>query len=203
MPQVTLIYGTHSWEKPGKTDWWQKNSPLVKFLSERGVTLYQPEYPVKWSGDLEGTFFAKGPDWVSGAAYVSCYFDHFFGKVPLEERNIIAHSHGGQVLAWAAYTGVKFNNVMTFGTPVRKDMEMQYASLRMMCKNWLHVCDSKSDLMAVWGTLFDGRFKVVHENPYATKNCNLPGKIRHSDALVSPDHFHYWESEGWLDFLHS
>jgi hypothetical protein len=51
----------------------------------------------------------------------------------------------------------------------------------------------------VWGSLFDGRFGIHREHPFAHWNSKVPN-ADHGSILRDPAKFPLWLEKGWLDY---
>ena len=100
---------------------------------------------------------------------------------------LVAHSHGGQVAALALAEGLpQVKRLVTIGTPVREDMREVYKAARGGLVSWHHFY-SNSDWMQLFGSLFDGSWKLTRAMDFA-QNV-LCYKKGHS-AMLKPS---YWE----------
>jgi len=207
--KILPIGGTWSWKgelEDHSGEWWHPRNPFMKFLGDRGFEHVCPAEPFIWSTQVNGSlFWAKNhTDWQAGGAAL-CYYlgTSRYGpaEVPLEDRNIIAHSHAGQVVAYAAaFRGLHINNLVTIGSPVRHDMRPIYRAARPQIKFWLHIASDWSDRMQWFGEWFDGSVGVQRRQPFADVNDQLPG-IGHSKILRDPEYFRCWDELGWLEML--
>ena len=142
-----------------------------------------------WSSALSGTLFcgSKHLAWQYGGDVLR----RFLLTVPLDDRNLVAHSHGGQIVAYALAGGVQVRSVVTVASPVRRDMGEVWAATGLNPDMHLH-------LYAVgWGDRWRwfgqrGRFKREMEN---TTNVKIEGG--HSGMLNRP----YFYSKQWDNVL--
>lgn len=197
---VVLVAGTNGWRNDSSVDWYVPGHRFGKYLKENGIEIETDgPLPFIWSTDLDGVLGeAKGNvDWAAGGAALS-YFVRMKGK---ESVDIVAHSHGLQVVLYAiAFHGLKVRHLMTFGSPVRKDMEKVAVAARQNITKWIHIYSDKSDKWQIFGELFDGHFGIVRKHPLADENDFVP-KVGHTELLEDPKQYHYWTEKGWLDFL--
>lgn len=121
------ISGTH---EKRKKSWVNKGSMFDRFMTAFGFARLAEHGLRFWSGALAGTFFAgRGHRvWKFGGRTVYAFLE----KLTPEERAklvIVAHSHGGTVLAYALAMRplLKVGAIVTVGTPVRKDMDDVWA----------------------------------------------------------------------------
>lgn len=116
--------------------------------------------------------------------------------MPFADRNVIAHSHGGQVALFCAARGVPIRTLTTVGTPVRHDVPAAAARKRVLF--WQHIYDKHCDWVQKLGQLADG--KVSTERRFrlsGVQNHGLAG-ISHSKVLRDERYLHYWRVNGWL-----
>lgn len=133
---VICIDGT--WAKlPGHDDWARPGSVFTSAMLEAGVDLYHPEDPFSWDTALGGVI--SDSPWVkAGLALRNYIVKHG------EPASVLGHSHGGNVIAWAATFGARFEVAVTVATPVRDDMRYSYRSLRQNAGHWAHVYSDES-----------------------------------------------------------
>lgn len=193
------IGGTWSWtEDLNSLQWHMRGSEFTRHMASENLILHA-RTPFEWDAEVDGLFYQRQHAvWKSAAKHLQCHVE----RVPLEERNMIAHSHGGQVLFYAAANGVRFNNVITVGTPVRVDMEPIILKAIGNFSYWHHICDSKTDMTAILGTLWDGRFRIKHTFDLADSSSDVKG-IGHSRILNDPTDMKRWDwdQSGWSSIL--
>lgn len=209
---ILPIAGTWGWKgdlADHRSEWWHPKSPFMAFLGHHDVAHICPEDPFIWSTRVAGTLFwsKNHTDWMAGGAALSYYLGPTHYGPPettYEQRNIIAHSHAGQVVAYAcAFRGLRVNKLITVGTPVREDMLAIYRAARPNIGNWLHIASPGwSDRMQWLGEMFDGSLGVKRSQPFADMN-HLAKGIGHSKVLRDPSYFTCWITHGWLDWLKS
>lgn len=174
------VAGTHDWA-PGTaaTRWWQAASPFTQMMRRLGLDRAGQEWPF-WSTALAGTVFAGRTRrvWWHGAYVLAT----FLKTLPLEDRNLIALSHGGQVAAIAASRLVPVRTLVTVCTPVRRDLDDVY---RVVQARWLHLyCVGWSNRLQFLGQ----RVRLRWQMPAPAVNKRLK-QIGHSDLLRDPDEF--------------
>ena len=182
------VQGTGGWSndrtRPG---WWKYGHELHTYLyDELGIDYHYSADPFVWNTDVNGLRTlhllkkilrggkptAKHADWISSARGLRFALD----RVPLKDRNLVCHSHGGQLAFYAAEqdatTVLRLDNdeplinfLLTIGTPIRKDMFRVLRLGRKNIKTWYHVQDVDQDwvqwagsvtltsLSWVWGRL--------------------------------------------------
>lgn len=213
------VAGTRGWsddssslEQYGVNElrWWQDNSFFHRFMQRHGFDLPCPLDPFVWSTDLNGAAFwrrwsiLKGlvsrskdhRDWIAGGAALRWYISY----CKVSGVNIIAHSHGLQVAAYAAEQGLLIDKLVSVGSPIRKDMEPIYEGARHNIKKWLHIQDGNNDRIQLAGLFGDGAFSMRRAAKFADHFDTLPN-ISHSRIVSDPNAFHYWQDLSWLEFL--
>ncbi len=196
MTKVFIVPGT--WEFDGEDahdEYWEPDSSFAKFLNQNDCELASVDGdPFIWSTALTGvsplSWFGKHDKHTAWVA-AGMNFKHYMKDVPLKDRNVITHSHGGQVMAYACANGLELRSVLTLMMPVRKDMNDAYRVAANNIGWWTHVHSDWSDLIQIWGSLFDGRLGIHRECEYADCNTTIP-KVGHSTILRDPSRFHIW-----------
>lgn len=200
--RYVAILGTNGWpSEPAQqhAEWWYPTSPFGRYLKSLDLLPAREDKPFVWSGDLEGIpILASGKDWEAGAESLGYYLD----ALPFEDRNLIAHSHGGQVALIAAANGVQMRSLIMVATPVRKDIERHIAPAAVknigVCR---HLYDPKWDTIGLLGAAFDFRLSMRRKFQVAGIVAEgVPG-MSHSNVLRDPALFPLWQSRGWLDLL--
>lgn len=183
------VHGTND----TKSDAWVRGGPLVDYLAEHDLTRVIPTF--EWSGGLWGVPWDSGKDWFDA----SRSFWYYLRQLSYLDRNVIAHSHGGNVALLAAeYLPIR--TLITVGTPVRANV--RETARRALAKghlgSWHHVYDRKWDWIQRLGMLFDGRLggSGAFDLPGMTDHP-LKG-ISHSKILHDPELFYHWRDEGLI-----
>jgi len=206
MTRYLPIHGTWG----DRDDWVDRDSAFTAFMRQQGCAPLGCR-PYRWSGDVGGAlrlaWWRRKADWVAGGHNLYTYLcpavrDNGETYVPIADRNLIAHSHGGQVVFYACAEGLKVNTLFTIGTPVRGDMAGIIARARPNIGYWVHVTDASiwRNKMQVFGQLFDGYVGMPWTFQRADLNYIVKG-IGHSEVLRQADAFHHWLDQGWLDIL--
>jgi hypothetical protein len=182
-----------------KNDDWVLNNygPFTQFMSQNGLHPVRKVdgTPWDWSTKLTGLWWQSKKVWVDASVDLAT----FLNTIPFPDRNVIAHSHGGQVSILTAASGVKIRTLTTIGTPVRSDIPANEA-----VKNidfWQHIYDAKWDIMGTLkryslGKIGDGSisFNRWFKIPGVT-NISIKD-ISHSTILRDPLQFHIWLDYG-------
>lgn len=205
MTNYVPIQGTNSWTDiplkrltRAERLWWQSGSAFTNYLLESDLKILHPEMPFIWDTDISGVFWTRGNrDWQAAGAALRSYFE--LAQTPMEDRNIVAHSHGLQVVLYACGQGLQIRNLISVGGPVRVDMEEVAKVARLRIGYWLAISDPDDQIQRE-GEWFDGAFGYVSKNKYADVNDQIKG-IAHSNVLYDPSFFHYWRDNNWPDFL--
>lgn len=218
---IVPMAGTESWGDL----WWQTGSPwLAELATARCFPVLVGKHPFRWSTTLDGITprevggtvknwirraFGKAPqavlhrEWEAGGD--ACFY--FLHDLPYAKRNLIAHSHAGQVALYAAAFGTRIRTLVTVGTPVRADMFDVYARARKNIGWHLHICDATFDLWGTLGQLFDGEVSVSRTWPAEVGGGPGPDltvtleDIGHSGILRDPKLVDLWVTEGWLALI--
>ena len=203
--RTTAIHGTWGWTGlRTRGQWWQPGSWWWQQMARYGCEPICPEM-FAWSGDVNGMPWLRGrryTDWEIGAFH----FTHFFEPpiitlddrrrlyIPIEERNVVAHSFGGNLpIIACAELGLQIHRLITVGTPVRPDMEA-YAvkALPNILGGWVHLHAKGgwfADRMQARGELFDGRWGIQRDFKIpGVQNYAVPG-INHSKVLHEAEAF--------------
>lgn len=187
-----------------EVEWYQPDSDFSKFLLDNGCKQLETN-PLKrymWSTALDGVGDANDTWDAAGRALAHYIVPPLLGKslVKPEDTYIIAHSHGGNVVAYACGKyGLKVNGLVTVGTPIRGDLYDVYKSALPNITRHLHIYAGWRDYWQLWGALFDGRFGIHREHPFAHRNERVP-EGDHGSVLRDPKFFPLWTERGWLDF---
>jgi pimeloyl-ACP methyl ester carboxylesterase len=150
--------------------------------------------PVRWASFLDGLI---GDDeiWEAGSDVVTLVLE----RLPFEHRNVIGHSHGGNIVLKAAARGLQLRSLTTVGTPVRSDCMPELAATNI--QSWQHIYDRRCDLMGTLGKLGGG--SGVTQRAFlipGVQNHPLDG-IGHSKILRDAKFMHYWTTNNWLQFI--
>lgn len=192
MSTCVLIHGTWG------AKWAEPDSDFRKMLCKQRFFI-APTF--EWSGDISGipSFTANGKhsDWRAAGASLSYYMK----DIPYQNRNVIAHSHGGQCVAYAAaFKGVAIRRLITVSTPPREDMESVWERAKPNVGYHVHVVSKRGDWMIRFGQAFDHRWGWDATIPSADQNIVIPD-IGHSGILMDPMYITLWSSQHLLDFL--
>lgn len=187
------VYGTH-----GEDDAWATpQGVLAPLFARHGLELYPRRFE-GFTGDLDGVPLDRGRDWPAG----SYAFEYFVEPIPLLQRRVVAHSHGGAVVLDAAQR-IPINTLITVGTPVRKEVREhgRIALERGHIRAWLHIHDAGWDWWQRLGMVFDRQW-------FGAPAFNLPGmvdhavpRIGHSKVLHDAAAAKLWITQGWLEVL--
>jgi hypothetical protein len=194
--------------RPHKDHWYEYGHPFINFMAANGFILYDPFDTFQWSGDLDGHFgwlpwnwfgSKEHRDWKAAASALRYYLR----SIPLEDRNIIAHSHGLQVVLYAVggrlgQLPLPINKLLSVGSPVREDMDKQMQKARPYIKFWEHVYDPTDDRIQIAGEVGDGKIGQVRDIKVADKNTPKKG-IQHSTVLREPARFQTLLDLGVID----
>lgn len=176
-------------------EWWHPLSYFSAYLRSQGFQhygLHHPDGVFEWSSDLD-LFGSGGNDWNAGAKALK----YWASRIPLQLRNFIAHSHGGNVVILASQE-IPLNNVILIGTPVRKEIEKLLPTAQIQ-GNRVHVHDARFDHIQFAGGLFDGR--LGYKRSYETFAPKPIRGIGHSNILRKQDYHPLLVTQGILTAL--
>lgn len=211
---VLLIPGTDAWHPsdPHYADWYTPGSQFTEFLSEHNVDPLPGERThadFVWSTEVDGLpsllmsnggglrgWHASGNSLCQYLVPRRCPDAHVSGA----QTNIIAHSHGAQVVFFAASLGLKINKLITVCSPVRHDMADIIEHARPNIREWTHLHSDGSDHVQILGQLFDRAVSLDRSFTLADQNVLIP-RVGHSGLLHDPVNFPLWLERGWLKGL--
>jgi len=191
MKQVILIPGTHGWDGFRK-DWYSPGAPFHDFIpTVPGHELVCPDEPFVWSSRLGGIGFGDDDLVVYRAAGENLYHYAVPPRCPdkliaPEDLVVISHSHGLQVVLYAAARGLKIALLIDISGPVRADMMPTALLAKPNIKRWVHTYGGRRDRWQWLGGLFDGHVGIERKHPLA-ENLQVPG-ADHGEVLREPRH---------------
>lgn len=207
---AVLVGGTWSWRGWTTTgEWYQAGSPFVTFLEAQGVQVLSKDRPFVWESAVD-VFKGKTQTWEAAGAHLYDYLVPPLGGpdrdnyVPIPQRNIIAHSHGLQVVLEACRGGLRINNLVSVCSPVRDDYLALAQTLKQTkaIQGWLHLTGSSWKDRMIWmGGLFDGHWGIRRTHPSADQNDGN-GKADHGSFVRDPAFFPDWVDRGWLAYTY-
>lgn len=204
--KTILVAGT--WGEKDLRPWWSPDSDFAGMLieaqanplrgrrgrpgpREAGIIL-TPE-PFRWSTDLDGVI-GENRVWETAGAALT-WFAHKHS--PGEAVDLVAHSHGGQVAAYALAQGLMVRNLVTVAAPVRRDMlPIWRIGAKNILGKWHHIHSDDQDFWQWMGARFSGWWVVPREMPLPAQNIFEPGK-GHSE-LLDPG---LWRERGWAGLI--
>jgi pimeloyl-ACP methyl ester carboxylesterase len=161
--------------------------------------------PFRWSTKLSGLPFVNRGEWQRAGDELFAFLHEF----PYEDRNIIAHSHGGQVALFAAASdpAMQIRTLTTVGTPVRKDVPALDA--RKHIDYWQHISDLERDWTATMRRTIARSMGQVGDGDLSfERRFLIPGVINiqladisHSKVLRDPAYIPYWLRGLWLEAI--
>lgn len=188
--------------------------PFQQMLARAGVQVARSPRtgePFRWPTGLSGLPFVGRDLWPTwGKALLD-----FAREFPYEDRNVLAHSHGGQVAIYALALGapiglsqtpapVRFRTLTTVGTPVRADVPAVQAATNV--RYWQHIIDKDRDWIATVKRHLPRQLGGVGDNALLGREFRIPGvnnilatDIDHSDVLTDPEDIELWASQHWLE----
>ncbi len=188
-----IIDGT--WGRKDESRWIGPESPFVISALDNGVKLVDLSNPFDWSTLTDGTPMSgkKHNIWSSWGMALTWYA-HMVA--PNEPVNLLAHSHGGQVAAYALEYGLKVNSLVTVATPVRQDMLRHWDKGRENVNKWTHIHTGYGDWWQIFGEIGDGHFGIQRKMPAPAENIKVDGED-HTSLLRTT----LWHKRGWWNLL--
>ncbi len=215
MTRFLPVAGTHGWRGQPTGGWWQWPSPWLSYMHRHGCTPFNRQRPFVWSTQLQGhRIWRRWLGLQDRHLAWECAADNLYAYlVPpvhggscsgvhasADETRIVCHSHGLQVVLFAAAMGLRIKTLISVGSPVRADMLGVAEVARPRIGHWLHLHSDTSDTWQVLGGIGDGVFGIVRAHPLADENRAVP-HVGHTGVLTDEDAFSLWEINGWLEVL--
>lgn len=199
---VILMPGTWSYKGlfSSKGQWYHPDSFLPVYISAYGLRVLVDARGrgFIWDGGLEGLRFWRPllgmePDLQEWEIAGANFYDR---QLPITvdpqyhmrgcDTNVWCHSHGINPVLVAAALGLRINTLVSFGSPIRKDVIEKYgAEARRNIGFHLHYW-SAGDSTQVLGGIGDGDWGVRRRYPLADQNVKLPDEAGHSGILYDP-----------------
>lgn len=139
-----------------------------------------------WKGNLQGTFWTGQRTWHHESEVVA----QLLATVPLKDRIVFGHSHGGTIAILAAHK-IRFRTLTTIATPFRPNLNPFEAAKNI--GYWQHVFDPEEDWIATaprraatrlgLGGLGGGGRLERRFLDSRIVNVGIPG-VRHSEVFV-------------------
>lgn len=177
-----------------KDTWVREDSEFGRMMLAAGCqSIRTGDRSFRWSGALDG-IEGDNAEWESFAD--SLFW--FMRELPLEDRNVVAHSHAGQIVLILAARGFQFRSVTTVGTPCRDDIPLKLAEDNILFHQ--HIYDLKLDLMGWLGQFGEGFKDLRKARSFGDPRVlNIPvAGISHSKVLRDREHVGKWITLGWL-----
>ena len=179
--RIILVPGTFA-NSYAPDMWWYLGSPFCQGLEDLG---YMP-LSFAWRTSLDGVA-GKNNAWIHAGKRLA--------KQLVPGDRVIAHSHGGQVVAYALEDVRDIAAVFTLATPVRDDVP--YKNITLATQSWTHVYGDHRDWWQLLGSLLDG---AVHWNrremPGANKNIQIAGNHTDTHEVTVWDKYELWSMLG-------
>lgn len=183
-----LVAGT--WAAKANERWVDPRGDWVKNAVDHGVHFPWRAQPFFWSTALDGIGFGRRHlVWDAWGRQLARYA-HNRTQDPV---NVICHSHGGQVVAYALKYGLEINVLVTVATPVRQDMLKLWKGFNHQIGMWYHVHTGKRDIWQIIGALMDKHFGIRRKMPDADMNIDMAGED-HTSLLEAK----LWNKHKWF-----
>ena len=210
--KVLLVPGTWSNYRSTVPEWWQPGGAFYEFLRGQDFEPIGADNPWQWTTDLNGMFWqrARHTDWqAAGSSLWQYLVPPVTGPeretyIPIRDRNLIIHSHGLQPVLYACANGLRVNNIITVGSPNRRDMWEVAHKARPNIHYWVHIADPSlwANKWGWLGAMFDGEFKWPPRWSHLLANINIAVHgTGHSNVLRDPEKFPLWLDNYWFDIL--
>jgi hypothetical protein len=212
--RLVAVQGTTETQRPG--GWWREDSAFWQHLEPHGIVPAKVDGQLyEWDSRLS-TSMAFLLRWfgrpVRGWVQAGKSLCEFLGRLPYEDRNVVAYSHGAQPVFFACVQGARIRRLLTVGSPVRADMVDARLATRIACGKWWHICDHDRDWTAIWGMFGDGRIggdSYVPSDPLLLNwrrmpeaHANLTVKeISHGLILTDQTMYWRWEQQRLVNFI--
>lgn len=191
MKNLVVVHGT--W---GRADAWHGPHGLIRKLArDRDIRILD----FLWSGVLAGvpTKLPGDPDqeangaddgkllpWYDAGEKLALWIDHLQQRRD-EPLHVLSHSHGLQVVTFAAVQGIHFDTAVSVSGPIRRDMQRARRQAKSRIAHWVQFVDpSGTDKTIVEGEMFDGDLGAEYHLPEG--QTILTYMTGHSGALTDP-----------------
>lgn len=176
----------------GSYFWWKPPSVWISNLKSAGYSTVDEEDYFDWSTNLDGVQGSNDTWQTAGKALYWWWAKH--GRPKL---NLAAHSHGGQVVAYALQYSLQMDDIMspyrvvTIATPVRFDMQRVWADARKAITpgGWSHLYTQETGVAEeyqYYGSLpLNSTFGFRRDMPLADRNVEIVPATTHHGMIWS------------------
>ena len=183
--------------------WYRRSSPFDQLMVQHGLRRVDqdgdPQTPDRgyWSGDVGGLLLQRAwpwadahAPWTQGAHELVTFIFQRWAEFGVGVT-LVAHSHGGQVVAYALellrHEDPLPLHVITVDMPVRRDMAGVYARAQQAAASWTHLYSERG-----WKSRFRwlGNRFGPRELAGATRNIEVAGW--HSGIVSDLQHMQQW-----------
>jgi hypothetical protein len=184
-------------------NWWRPESAFADVIRSMGHTVLglPPMRPFEWTTNVdwfEGSDLLL--DWRVGGVNLYEYCVPSVApdrRVPPDQLTVVAHSHGLQVVLFAAAAGLKIDHLVSICSPIRQDMMKTGRFAKVNIAKWTHLYSDDTDWWQALGELGDGGLGVTRDCALADDNVFFPG-VGHA-GLLTPAKYDIWRAHpGWL-----
>lgn len=189
---IVPVGGT--WSEGDDAAWWRPSSVWVANLGNAGLELLDPLEPFEWSSKL-AIDAGKDATWRTAGLALKWYCYSRESNADYREKlTLVAHSHGGQVVAEALRAGLRVKRIVTVGTPVRADMQDVWTLARPhITQDWTQVfteeivrpLDPSAQPYQELGSLPLGPGGFTREFFQATRNVKVDPPTTHHGLMSS------------------
>lgn len=177
---VVCIAGTWG-EVSTDAQWWKPGSVWIANLRAAGLDVLDDVQPFEWATAVS-LDAGHDPMWRT-AGLALLWYCH--AKAPGTPVSLVAHSHGGQVAAYALTAGLIVDRLVTVATPVRDDMRETWKLALLNVARWTHLWTKETGLpheqMQFLGSLplSPPAFAWTRTMPLATENVEILPPVSH------------------------
>lgn len=207
MTTAILVAGTHGWRGEVPADaWWSPQSAFAMYVFSTfnlAIAGRVPgQRPFIWTTSEDGALgqaFDALIDWRAGGENLYQYAVPSLcagARIAPADLTVIAHSHGRQVVLFAAEAGLEIGHLVTVCSPIRADVDKLTPHARARIGRWTHLYSDESDSWQIAGELGDGHLGWRREEPQADANVCVPG-VGHTGLLEDPANFARWQ-RAWV-----
>jgi hypothetical protein len=181
---VVCVGGTWA-ETSSDAQWWRPDSVWCANLRNAGLDVLDPKDSFEWATAIS-IDAGHDPMWRTAGLALLWYCK---AKAPGVPVSLAAHSHGGQVAAYAIAAGLVVDRLVTVATPVRDDMQPTWAKAARAVGRWTHLWTKETGLpheqMQFLGSLplAPPAFAWTRTMPLASENVEIVPAVSHHGAI--------------------
>src|SRR5258706_10487356 len=156
--KTIFVSGTWGYGRREETDWWEPGSAFLAEAATNGVDLADPVDPFIWDTNLDGVWGGNAV-WEAAGHHLVDYARA--RELPVVD--VVTHSHGAQVAAYATEYGLFINRLITVAAPIRPEIQRAWAAARLAGRidRWTHIYGGGRDWWQLFGELAQGQIRPV------------------------------------------